>query len=198
MPKQDSASKRLAVIVALQRQWARPKKSDWSDPAKRAEAANRALSLASPYRALGDGDWAVKKAFEVLRLDPEDPFDWKGLIYLLAETHFVRRKKSGGRLRRQWTAAACDLFEARVADAKQRLASWLLLEGITMPKKVPSEMFLGQAGMPKKLPKKTMSIKHYDAACIANLLKSVYSDYLLASVDALTMYVLNGPPRQKT
>jgi hypothetical protein len=60
--------------------------ANWSQcpPELRALEANKATTL----NVAPDADYLVRKAFVKFNLDPDNPWHWKSLIYLLAYRHF--------------------------------------------------------------------------------------------------------------
>jgi hypothetical protein len=65
-------------------------KVDWNNRALRAECADEALRL-----NLGELDEPIRKAFDAFGYDPNNPFDWRKLIWYLAFAHFPRPRTKG-------------------------------------------------------------------------------------------------------
>ena len=96
--KRDSIAQRLKKSLEQEKDWQRiPRelaslgvhvgmlalRQDWSDPLKRAVAADLALRITEPEESL-------QKAFELFGLDSENPYDWSRLL-----SYFAGLPKSG-------------------------------------------------------------------------------------------------------
>lgn len=98
--KRDSIAQRLKKSLEQEKDWQRiPRelaslgvhvgmlalRQDWSDPLKRAVAADLALRITEPEESL-------QKAFELFGLDSENPYDWRRLLSYFAESILGRRR----------------------------------------------------------------------------------------------------------
>jgi hypothetical protein len=106
--RRDSASERLKEsieaarnplppersLIALGRKYGMipeaPQEVDWNNRARRAVCADEALRL-----NLGELDEPIQKAFAVFGYDPNNPFDWRKLIWHFAFAHFPPPPKKG-------------------------------------------------------------------------------------------------------
>jgi hypothetical protein len=127
------------------------------------------------------------EAFEALALDPNDPFDWRSLVYSLAHILFPPMPS---RPRQQWTTEKCEQFKFRVGRIKRVLSS---KENFAMIAKNYPENKLRPNDLRKK-----MSRARYEAEIIAREFKELWpQDYQYNSLAALSRYVRYGPPGPK-
>jgi hypothetical protein len=86
-------------------------KVDWNNRALRAECADEALRL-----NLGELDEPIEKAFAVFGYDPNNPFDWRKLIWHFAFAHFPPARKKGAPKKwndDRWCKLLSDLGEVK-------------------------------------------------------------------------------------
>jgi hypothetical protein len=76
---------------------------DWSDPVKRGAAANEVLSFGSETAAQSEGSIdnygePLRKAFQAIGLNPDNPHNWRVLLRIFAAFHFDRSEKDWDRV----------------------------------------------------------------------------------------------------
>jgi hypothetical protein len=79
---------------------------DWNDRALRALGAHEALLL-----NLGEPDEPIREAFDAFGYDPNNPFDWRKLMWHFAFAHFPPARKKGAPKRwndRRWCQLLSD------------------------------------------------------------------------------------------
>jgi hypothetical protein len=150
---------RLPHVKTLLRNYQEP---DWTDEGVRGAHANAALSLSA-------ADASLRAAFKEAGLDPADPWNWRGLIKLLAEIHFPTIAPRAARgARPKWDEHRRLLFQTHVAMARKQLKQIANEQGYPSP-----------AG-----------------DIIADFLRYKWPDYYEhVSSASLRKYIVSGPPK---
>jgi hypothetical protein len=76
---------------------------DWSDPVKRGAAANEVLSFGSETAGQSESSIdnygaPLRKAFQAIGLNPDNPHNWRVLLRIFAIFHFDRSEKDRDRV----------------------------------------------------------------------------------------------------
>jgi hypothetical protein len=118
MAKKDGASKRLAALIAYEKQLKREPTFDdlvaeLNEPVDviRGKVADRVLQIEP------DAWWAkpLRAAFTAFNGDPKDPFEWRQLLICFADAHFGRGEPGSPK---RWTDERLCQLLADVAAAK--------------------------------------------------------------------------------